>query len=227
MSQHTLMIRKISKASLLSDWVVEVNLSSEESVKVPIRNKSKTYIGPTLRSLIKTIDDLPEKYPFEYNMVNVRTKENKECTIDILNSKINSLEIPLTTFNYIKNNIKQTNWVSEKLNIKTDISFEISQTFNGINENAIIEYPDYTIEKDMHNQHRFWLILEKESIEVLPDNIIKGYISGYAWPNAVKVPEKVYNFSFKNNHLPLKLKMHGVKNFVPTKIRDNDLVEKY
>lgn len=222
-----MMIRKISKASLLSDWVVEVNLSSEESVKVPIRNKSKTYIGPTLRSLIKTINDLPEKYPFEYNMVNVRTKENKECTIDILNSKINSLEIPLTTFSYIKNNIKQTNWVSEKLNIKTDISFEISQTFNGINENAIIEYPDYTIEKDMHNQHRFWLILEKESIEVLPDNIIKGYISGYAWPNAVKVPEKVYNFNFKNNHLPLKLKMHGVKNFVPTKIKGNDLVEKY
>lgn len=226
MNQATVRIKKIIKQSELSDWKIELSVDSEETLTVPIRDKGPIYIASTLASLPEALRFVPKRYPFQYNMLHVSDASAREAYVEVLDNTPVSADISLTAYKYIVNNIKQTNWVPDTTSLRHMIDMSTGQTLGAVNENAIMAFSEYEALNPDKNMNRFWFILESPKVEVLSGDSIRSYISGYAWPQAVAVPEEYDGFDFKSNHLALDIKYLGVKD-VYNHLGKENFPEKY
>lgn len=226
MSQLTVRIKKLIKQSELADWRIQLLVNNEETLSVPIKDRGAVYIASTLASLPDRIKDVPERYPFEYNMMHVSDPSAREAYVGYLDNKPVSADISLSAYKYIIDNIKQSNWVPETEKLKYMTSLRTSQTFPGINQSGGLSLEEYEVTNADENYNRFWLILEKTKTEVITGDSIRAYISGYAWPEGVKVPEFYEGFDLKDNSVDLSIKYLGVKD-VYNNFEKEDLGKKY
>ena len=214
MSQKTVLIKKLRKSSEITDWTIELLINSDEQLIIPIKENGKTHIGETLFSLVNLIKDVPSKYPFEYNLLNVENRQYKEAVLNLIGEKTMSVDITLETLKYISNNIKQSNWVAETENITNVESFTTGETLDIINSNAILDFEDYQIDNKDKNPNRFWLIFDKQKIKVTSPNSFKAPISGYAWPENVSIPNTLYNIKLKEELDSIEITYTGIDNIM-------------
>ena len=211
MSQENVKILKFSKESEYADWMLNFRLNTEENMTIPLTENGPIAIGSLLKELMETIETIPQKYPFEYNMMSVKETNYRELYLDFVGEVPVSIDVDLKTAGYIRRNIKQTNWVPNQESVRKTTQFAVGKNLHALNENAISTIDDYKVIEDESDVNRFWLLFNKKDIKAISPNMFEGYISGYAWPYGIKIPETINNQNLLANENKVKVSYSGLE----------------
>ena len=195
-----------------SPWVLSLESLDNKKYEVSVGKNGFVSIGPRLNSSIEEMESKIYRYPFKYDMRQVRNYPARLFDSKLMKDKITYLESSVEFEKEIRKGIKQTPFypLEETVEIVEKSKYFESAT----QENKItIKEEAVNINKEGTDNNWFWLFANSQNIKVINSSTIEIYIDAYIWPEGIEVPKTVGEQNILDSQRTVRIDLLGLKSF--------------